>query len=89
MGRSSFARVIEVRDYAIDLEFIANEFQPFPFVVGPETVDKIQNLSGQDILRAIGYTEEYIKKKFESGVIFYLLIFSDELPNQQHVGYIT
>ena len=75
MGRRNFARIIEVRDSQIDLEFIANEFQPFPFVVGPEAVEIIQNLSGQGILRAIGYTEEYIKEQIESGVLFYIVIF--------------
>lgn len=89
MGIRNFARIIEVRDSKIDLEFIAYEFQPFPFVVGPEAVEIIQNLSGQGILRAIGYTEDYIKKKNESGVLFYLVIFSDELPNRQYVGYVT
>lgn len=66
-------------------EYISNENQPFPFVIGPEGVNKFASFlvaadNHNQLLFDLGFEEEWLREKVSSGYRFYLMTFTDDVP---------
>ncbi len=72
-----FARVIMVSNPSeIVPEWISSANQPFPFIIGPETVAQLIGKSTWEIMEFIGYESSFVKEKIAQGQRFFIVFFT-------------
>lgn len=69
-----FARII-ITSSDSEPQWICEENQPFPFVIGPETTSKLYGMLPIEIMDFIGYERLFVKQKLSEGYCFFLVFF--------------
>ncbi|KAK3255721.1 hypothetical protein CYMTET_35109 [Cymbomonas tetramitiformis] len=73
-----YARLLKFRADAGGEQWLSAESQPFPFVLGPESLHRCLDATTGDILHLIGATPEWVQQTLAAGFIFRLVIFHGE-----------
>ena len=73
-----FARIIALdkSDKSEEPSWLSYPNQPFPFVIGPETITLLYGKSVVEIFDFIGYERSFLKSKLDMGTRYYLVFFS-------------
>jgi hypothetical protein len=85
-----FARVIMTNDLEEKTpSWICSANQPFPFIMGPETVTQMRGKSPIEIMEFIGYERSFVKEKLTQGYRFYIVFFSGFYQHAEMVAGIS